>query len=250
MDNGRAGKHTENYNIFVKAFNKNPECALRWLLYLRDIEFGLGERDAYKGLLIELSHKNTELAIRLFRLDLAQFGRFDDELSIYDKLNSACQGVIIEKIKIQLEEDLTLLKEGKGVSLLAKWMPSINTSSKHTRHLAYMLMKDLLMTPRQYRKTLSRLRKSLQLVETKISQKDYQSIDYKYVPSTASSFYKKAFQRNDTERVNSYINLKKTGIDYVKILNQYKNSCLPHTFMDRIMDSRYDIITTLFEEAC
>ncbi len=248
ISNGRNNKHAENYALFLRAFIQNPEYALRWLLYLRDIKYGLGQREAYKGLLFIMSHRHTELMIKFLQLDLSKFGRYDDELSIYAELNSACQGVVIEKIKRQLAEDLALCKEGKEISLLAKWMPSINTSSRHTRNLANLIRTDLQMSPRQYRKTLSKLRKHLQILETKISNKDYDSIDYNNVPAIASIVYRKAFMRHDKVRRTKFLKYKKSLTNYQAILNKYNNKKkLP--FMNIISSERYDIVKTIFNNS-
>lgn len=196
---------TYAWEYFDKSFKEDHINTLKWLLYLRDIKCGLGERESFRMLLVVLSKKNIELAMKLFRLDLSSFGRFDDEISIYDKVNSGIQGIILNKISQQLEEDRLLMEEQKPISLLAKWMPSINTSSKRTRHLANILAKDLHLTPRQYRKILAELRKYLNLVEHNLSNKDYESIDYSKVPCLANDKYRQAFIRHDYSKRMEYI---------------------------------------------
>ena len=47
-DNAIHGKTDENYHWFLDAYNENPEYALRWLLFSRDIRGGLGERDIFR----------------------------------------------------------------------------------------------------------------------------------------------------------------------------------------------------------
>lgn len=92
----------------------------------------------------------------------------------------------------------------KQISLLAKWLKSINTSSKESRELAYKTCKALGLTPRTYRKTLSMLREYLNIVERFMSSKNWDSIEFEKVPSKAMSRYIKAFQRNATERFEEY----------------------------------------------
>ena len=204
-DNAIHGKTDENYHWFLDAYNENPEYALRWLLFSRDIRGGLGERDIFRYLLVDICKNNIELGMKLFSLPLEEFGRFDDIIEIYDKVNSAIQGMIIDFIYQQLHEDIACMKEGKAISLLAKWMPSINTSSDRRRYLANLLAKELHLSPRQYRKMLARLRKYLNVVEINISKKQYENIDYSTVPSKANILYRNAFFRHDEERRTQYL---------------------------------------------
>ena len=50
------------------------------------------------------------------------------------------------------------MEQGEGISLLAKWLPSINASSRDTRKKAAVISTSLGMDYAAYRKTLSRLR--------------------------------------------------------------------------------------------
>ncbi|MFR7913910.1 hypothetical protein [Eubacterium ramulus] len=44
------------------------------------------------------------------------------------------------------------MKQSKPISLLAKWMPSANTSSKRQNELAHIIMDNIVFTDRQYEK--------------------------------------------------------------------------------------------------
>ena len=221
IENAKKGLHYKNYCIFNVAYHNFAEMALRWLLFLRDKKQGLGQREAFKGLLIEIANRNTELAIKLFRSDLVEFGRFDDEITIYDKVNSGCRGAILDKIRHILKEDLKLESEGKEISMLAKWMPSINTSSKQTRKLANMLREDLLLSPRQYRKILSRLRKHLNLLETNLSKKTYSNIEYDKISPKMNQKYNDLFLKNDFERRTKYLKEQEKKEKMIQILKEY-----------------------------
>ena len=93
---------------------------------------------------------------------------------------------IIEIISNKLDEDLGNMDAEQPCSLLAKWMPSINASSKETRKKAKVLAKDLHLSYAQYRICLSSLRKYLNVIETKMSDNEWNKIDYNIVPSKAN----------------------------------------------------------------
>ena len=96
-------------------------------------------------------------------------------------------------IKHQLALDL----ECKTPSLLAKWMPSENTSSKKTRVLATKMRKYLKMTHKQYRKVLSTLRARINIVERLMSAGKWDEIEFDKIPSKAGLIYKNAFAKRD-----------------------------------------------------
>jgi len=96
-------------------------------------------------------------------------------------------------------------------SLLGKWMPSANTSSKETRAKANLIINKMKITPREYRKMLSFLRKKISIVETNMCQNDWESITYQHVPSKAMSNYRKAFIKHDEERFNNFLQKVEKG---------------------------------------
>ena len=115
-----------------------------------------------------------------------------------------------ELIAKTLTEDVKAVKNSTThkyipCSLLAKWMPSENTSSAKTRALAVKAMRALNMSPRSYRKMLSTLRKHIGVTECKMSAGEWNTIDYARVPSYAMHNYGSAFAKHDYERFNSYL---------------------------------------------
>ena len=102
-------------------------------------------------------------------------------------------------------------KNTNNISLLAKWMPSNNTSSAISRARAREIMKYLHWTPSQYQRTMTVLRKEIDIVERKMSSDNWQAIDYEKVPSKASKLYTKAFMKQDKDRYTAYLEGLKTG---------------------------------------
>ena len=108
-------------------------------------------------------------------------------------------------IKTQIEKDQSAMVEGREVSLLGKWLPSINTSRAESVSLAKQLMKALGMKAVEYRKLCSALRKEIKILENNLRTRDY-TFDYSKQPSQAMLRYKKAFIRNDEERYKAFLN--------------------------------------------
>lgn len=54
---------------------------------------------------------------------VAEYGRYDDLLVLLD---TACEKEMLAYLKGQFEADLTAMKRGEAVSLLGKWLPSVN----------------------------------------------------------------------------------------------------------------------------
>ena len=97
------------------------------------------------------------------------------------------------------------------ISGIGKWLCSENASSGETKRKARMIREGLGMTSAEYRKTLSKLRKYLDVVERKMSAKEWDQINYESVPSKANLIYNSAFLRNDQERRLDYLESLKKG---------------------------------------
>lgn len=98
-----------------------------------------------------------------------------------------------------------------NISLLGKWLKSENTSSKESKRIAKIIREGLEMTPRQYRKTLVKLRAHLDVVEVKTSSNRWEEINYEAVPSQANIKYSNAFMRHDETRRTEYLESLKNG---------------------------------------
>ena len=105
---------------------------------------------------------------------IPEYGRFDDWLALLD---TKAKDIIISKIMYQLEQDLQAMREERPASLLAKWLPSCNTSSASTRKLGKIVCKSLGFTERTYRKMLVSLRAYIDVVEVKMSSESWGDID-------------------------------------------------------------------------
>ena len=113
-------------------------------------------------------------------------------------------GTSLEKDAFQIiKEQLVLDIDCNTPSLLAKWLKSENTSSLESRRLAKITRRHLNFTSRQYRKTLSILRKRINVLERLMSAGKWDEIEFDKIPSKAGIKYKNAFAKHDVERMKA-----------------------------------------------
>lgn len=195
-----AGK-LEIINDFMKAFYDDKLMAMKWLFYVRDVRGGLGERRLFRIIFKELANEHFNYVAPLVPL-MAEYGRYDDLMILF---NTPLEDIMIEYIKETLEQDLIALRKGKPITLMGKWLPSENASSKETKKNAVKLIEALGISAREYRKMLVALRKQIGIIETKMSNKEWSAIDYSAVPSRANLIYNGAFLRNDEDRRRAFL---------------------------------------------
>ena len=163
----RYRKPVELIRLFERAYIEEPDTAMKLLFYIRDIRGGMGERKIFRTLIRHVAKVWPESAKKNICL-ISEYGRFDD---LFCLLGTPAEEEVLKVVRAQLDADLASFEERKKgnpnahISLLAKWMPSINTSSPKTRALAYRLANALGMKPVQYRKTLTALRANICLTE-------------------------------------------------------------------------------------
>ena len=196
----------EIVKMFSEAFYFNPLLAIKWLFFLRDIRGGMQERRSFRVCFKWLSTIRPELVKKLIPL-CAEYGRFDDLFCLITfKEDDQVQAEVIKYIDEQWAKDVENMNNKKPISLLAKWMKSCNTSSLESVKIGKFLAKELQLSEKQYRKTLSAMRKYLNVIEQKMSAKQWNEIDYSAVPSIANCKYNSAFLRNDENRRREFLN--------------------------------------------
>lgn len=187
---------------YKKAYYEQPLLAVKWLFYLRDIRgIGMGERHIFQICMHWLMEDHFEEVSGIIGL-IPEYGRFDDWLALLD---TKAKDIIISKIMYQLEQDLQAMIEERPASLLAKWLPSCNTSSASTRKLGKIVCQSLGFTERTYRKILASLRAYIDVVEVKMSSESWGDIDYSKVPSRANLIYGSAFLHRDEVRRRAFL---------------------------------------------
>jgi hypothetical protein len=189
--------------LFSKAFAENPLLALKTLFYLRDVTGGQGERRFFRVALKHLALHNQEALRKNLHL-VPQFGRWDD---LWVLLDTRLKTDVADLVRRQLVKDT----HTDNPSLLAKWMPSENASSRETKKYAKILREHYGVDAKSYRKLLSKLRKQISLVETKLTEKNYEAIEYDKLPSKAGMIYRNAFLRNDNVRYTDFLDKLSSG---------------------------------------
>ena len=191
---------------FLRAYAENPELSMKLLFFARDVRGGLGERRFFRVALRWLS-ENHPGSVRKNIGFIAEYGRWDDLLSL---IGTPCEKDAFDVIRSQLSRDLAALEAGGEVSLLAKWLPSVNTSNAETVKCGKKLARYLGMSDAEYRKTLVRLRARIRIIENNLRERDY-TFDYSKQPSRALYKYRKAFMRNDGERYEAFLDKVEKG---------------------------------------
>lgn len=208
-------------NDWIRVLSDNsilPKTKIKYLFYLRDAREGVGERDLFRSSLLATCRSYPQLMLPLLKY-VPEYGRWDDLVWLLDMVDAEDFPSIQQEVKFiirnQWVKDIEDTNRGKPISLMAKWLPSTNASSKTTIRRGKMIARVLGLNESIYRKALSKLRERLNVTETNLSAKTYEKIVYSEVPSKAALLYKNAFQRNDEERYTEYLEGLKKGTEKV-----------------------------------
>lgn len=198
----RTRNDREVIDLFSKAFVEDKLLAMKMSFYARDVRNGgLGERKVPRVIWEYLALNYPDIMEKNMEF-VPHFGRWDDLFIFIDTNLEKAMWYTIGK---QWNEDVRNMIAGEPISLMGKWLKSINASSRETVAIAKKTAKALGLSEVEYRKSLSAFRKYLDIVECKMSRKEFDKITYKAVPSKAMMIYRSSFARNDNEGFTSYI---------------------------------------------
>ena len=221
---------------FAAAFREDKLLATKMMFYSGDIrQGGLGERRTFRICLRWLAENHPEIVNKNIEL-IPYFNRFD---SWFVLCGTKCEKLMWENVAKTLAADMKAYNASTAtkvvpVSLLAKWMPSENTSSMKTRQMATKAMHALHLEPRKYRKMLSALRKHINVVERQMSAGEWGLIDYAKVPSYAMHNYGSAFAKHDHERFDAYLKSVSKGEVKINAATLY-----PYDLVEKYMSGGY-----------
>lgn len=229
-------------DMFEKALLEDPVDAIALAFYFRDCREGQGERRLFRVIMNDLAKIETDLARKVMPL-IMDYGRCDD---FYCLVDTPLEAEMFEIIKNQLAEDW----DSEYPSLLAKWVKSENASSPKTKKLATKTRLALGLSPKDYRKGLSAIRAKLNLIETKMSNGEWDTIEYDKIPSKAGMQYRQAFFRHDGERYEAFmtpeVNEKGEIIKEVKV---NAKTLYPYEVVGKCINNRMDTVERLTMDA-
>ena len=202
----RKASDDEILRRFVRAYAENADIAMKLLFFARDVRGGLGERRVFRVIVNWLAINAPETVKKNMGY-IAEYGRFDDLLALMD---TSLEKLMLDYLEKQFNADMDAMEAKKEVSLLAKWLPSINASNKDTVKLAKRVAKAFELDDATYRKRVSALRAYIRIVENNLREKDY-TFAYEKQPSRALFKYRKAFARNDKERYAEFLSKVERG---------------------------------------
>jgi len=230
--------------MFQDAWKEDAAVALKIIMHARDCRGGKGERKCVFNVMKWLRKNkprtyagNLQKFVDLgcFR-DLLELAPDENE----EKAGGNKEVIELELFAETLQKDLASLKEkreennddgknksegkeaksaddvgkekakkkGTSITLAAKWAPSegskFDKSKKLSKRLAAHMFPDDEAYRATYRKSVSSLRKKINLIETRMSKGEWKRIDFSKVPSRAHNLYKSAFRKHAAEEYEAY----------------------------------------------
>lgn len=227
-------RNRSEYEIIEKfkaSWNEDALLTLKMAFYARNIRGGLGERDTARICLRWVAQNYPETIVKNFE-NVVKFGRADD---LYTFIGTPIEKDMWAFIKATLYKDIERMNEKKSISLMAKWLKSVNTSSKESRKLGAMTAYNLGLSEKEYRKLLAEMRRYIGVLEVAMSSGDWKQVEYSAVPSRAMAKYRKAFKRHDSERFEKFFSRVEKG--EVKI---NADTLYPYDLVKKYLTSRWD----------
>ena len=251
----RQRSETEIIEKFKASWSEDPLLTLKMAFYARNIRGGLGERDTARTCLRWVAKNYPETMEKNFD-NIIKFGRADD---LYIFVGTPIESDMWAFIKATLYNDLKNMENKKSISLMAKWLKSVNTSSVESCELGRMTAKNIGLSERNYRKMLSAMRRYIGVLEVAMSNGDWKQVEYSAIPSRAMSKYHKVFMRHDAERFEKFLNRVEKGevkinadtlypYDLVrKYLNGGYYSAYCATDIDRVVEAQWKALPNYIE---
>ena len=227
----RTRSESDIQQLFSKAFTEDPLLAIKMSFYARNIRGGLGERRTPRTIWSFLAKVHPSIMKKNMHL-IPEFGRWDD---LYIFVDTVLENDFWQLVREQWVLDLEGMKSNKSISLMAKWLKSVNTSSNESKKLGKLTAKKLDLSESEYRKSLSSLRKYLDVVEQKMSSKYWGDINYEKVPSKAMMNYRKAFAKQDESRFAEY--MEKVTKGEAKINS---GTLFPYDIVEKVFRGEYN----------
>ena len=186
-----------------KAYEEDPILAVKLFFQIGDIRGGKGERDIFNACMDFLVEKHPSVAVELLPL-IPLYTRWDYLLRLTDSDNEEIATQATKLITEQFHDDLRLLQAGETahISMLAKWMPSLQ-ADREDKSKARRLLKALKMQDREYLKALTTLREYLNTLEKRLASKSLDSIMFERMTSIQQLRYSNYLKNVMSEKRHS-----------------------------------------------
>ncbi len=204
----RAASESTVREAFEEAYAEDPVKAVKLLFQTGDIRGGKGERLTFNRCMDWLTEEHPLVARELLPL-IPEYTRWDYlvrlAVSENDVVSKTATDIIVEQFAADRKAVEDAGNNAVNISLLAKWMPSLQTKKLEHWEIVRHLLKALHMQERDYRKTLSMLRGRLNVIEKAMSEKDYAAIDMEKMTSKQQLKYAAFLSRKMAAERHEYI---------------------------------------------
>lgn len=184
------GDESSALELFRPAWVSNNECSMKLAMWLRDCRGGAGNRSGFREV-INWIGKEEPKWIKVNMHLVPEYGRWDDLRAL---IGTPCEQEAMEYWANAIQ---------KGDGLAAKWAPRGNKRNRNgdNREVFNKLRRILGMGPKDFRKLIV---KNTDVVETRMCQDKWYSVEYSKVPSVAVARYNNAFGKHDTARYQEW----------------------------------------------
>ena len=236
-------------NLLENSFNENKLKTLAIILNSRDRTKGKKEKTISNYALIWLKNNYNNIYKKNIETYINNFGCWKDICFIIKKCKN--NNFEYNLISNKLKQDLKILEEGAhSISLCSKWI--FNANTKESKKLYYYLFdKTEINKDEKYRKEILKpLRTKLNILETKICNKNWDDIDYSKIPASALKKYSKLFETNDYIKYNDFLknkstNIKITGLLPYEIILSYMKKKYEY---DELLEQQWQSFINIFKE--
>lgn len=226
-------------DLMIEARDEDFLLYSKLIAYARDVRQGGGDKRLGRLGFVDIFDNININKIPFLVTLISEYGSYKDVvlLLLAPVRNKDKKRVLAQHLNNILDSDDT----NEQVGLLAKYMPTETTKDEDMKFAYREFMKYVDITPKEYRKRNTRIRKKLDIVETKLTEKRYEDIDYSRVPSQANLKYRDAFIRNDKERYTDYLEKVDSGEEKIN-----SGTLAPYQIVDKVRYSNSSSLNTLW----
>jgi hypothetical protein len=189
--------------LLEESWKVSPRDTLRTMFYIRDCRGGKGEKKIFFQFMVWLWKNHREFFEKNVPC-IPFYGCFKDLRKIIDvSQDKSLEQILITYWCKVLGKDVEALNRNEDITLAAKWVPI--QDGRFSREMS--------LTHKLFRKMIRMLREKLDIVECKMSSREWDKIYFERVSSLSMKKYNQAFKRNCKDRVSEYLSMRKTNVD-------------------------------------